>query len=93
MLQRQSLLVSGKRVQSQLSNNDLVMAEDKFSIGQVLSHKLLGIMAEKGKLSFSDHISKLKRHSKVSSLVAMSHLFFFFLPFSLYFRPLILMSS
>ena len=32
------------------------MAEDKFSIGQVLSHKLLGIMAEKGKLSFSDHI-------------------------------------
>ena len=56
MLQRQSLLVSGKRLQSQLSNNDLVMAEDKFSIGQVLPHKLLGIMAEKGKLSFSDHI-------------------------------------
>ena len=54
------------------------MAEDKFSIGQVLSHKLLGIMAEKGKLSFRDHISKLKRPSKVGSLVAMSHLFFFF---------------
>ena len=76
MLQRQSLLVSGKRLQSQLSNNDLVMTVDKFSIEQVLSHKLLGIMAEKSKLSFSDHISKLKRPSKVGSLVAMSHLSF-----------------
>ena len=76
MLQRQSHLVSGKRLQSQLSNNDLVMTVDKFSIEQVLSHMLLGIMAGKSKLSFSDHISKSKRPSNVGSLVAMSHLFF-----------------